>query len=157
MKTKPLWKCLRLALSLLAWLGLSFALLIIIITSDFELDLDFNPLTPLLTQLGLVSEPQTASLTQPMIYMLLGASGATLVLILLQFAALLRRKEAAASRQLTLTAALQLILGAAAAALLTAIGVCLQFLDSDGILPLILGGLLWLRLAWHLIRSMKTA
>ena len=157
MKSKPLWTCLRLALTLLAWLGLSCALLLIVVMSDFELDLDFTPLTQLLKQQGLVSEPQTSSLSQPMVYMLLGASGTTLVLILLQFAALLRRKQAAATRQLTLTAALQLILGTAAAALLTAIGVCLQSMGSDGVLPLILGGLLWLRLACHLIRSLKTA
>ena len=157
MKHKLLRKCALLSLALLLWIALSYCLLIIIALSDFELDLDFSPVTRLARQLGLQPENQQLSLVQPMMVMLLGASGCTLVLILLQFVAAYRVIRAISTpRWMTLVRRMQIILGIAAAILLAAIGICLEIVDYFSVIPFVLSGLFTLRLVWYGLCAWKT-
>ena len=150
MRHKLLRKCALLSLALLLWIALSYCLLIIIAVSDFELNLDFNPVTRLPRQLGLQPESQKLSLVQPMMAMLLGASGCTLTLIILQLITAYRvRRETVTPRWILLVRKLQLILGAIAAILLAAIGICLEIVDYFSTLAFLLSGVLVLRLIWY--------
>lgn len=153
-KTGIMWKCVQLTAALLLWLALSYALLVIIALSDFELD--FSLRTQLLKRLNLWTGQPERSLVPLMQYMLLGASGSVLTLILLQFITLVRRvRKTLTSRWTELTRALQLMLGAAAAVLLAVIGFCLKYSEAVGMPALILSGLLALRLGWHIVRSWR--
>ncbi len=149
MKTK-LWKGIIQVAALLLWAALSYYLLVVISLSDFELD--FSLQNRLRTALGVAQETRTPSLVQPMLYMLYGASGGILTLIVLQFASLIRSTLSA--RWLTFTRIMQVVIGLAAAILLAMIGFCLAAEQSDSTLPFVLSGFLVIRLIWFTIHTL---
>lgn len=149
MKAK-LWKGIILVAALLLWAALSYYLLVVISLSDFELD--FSLQNRLRTALGVAQETRTPSLVQPMLYMLYGAAGGILTLIVLQFVSLIRSTLSA--RWLTFTRIMQAVIGLAAAILLAMIGFCLAAEQSDGTLPFVLSGLLTARLVWFGVHAL---
>lgn len=149
MKAK-LWKATILVAALLLWAALSYYLLAVISFSNFELD--FSLQNRLRTALNIAQESSTPSLVQPMLYMLYGASGSILALIILQFASLIRSTLSA--RWLTFTRIMQVVIGLAAAILLAMIGFGLAATQSDGTLLFVLSGFLSIRLIWFTIHTL---
>ena len=139
-----------LAAALLLWAAISYFLLVVISLSDFELD--FSLENRLRTALGASAQNASPSLVQPMLYMLYGASGGILLLIILQFAGLFRRTPSV--RWLTFTRILQVVIGLSAAILLGVIGGCLAAEQSSLVLPFVLSGLLAARLIGFMVQSL---
>lgn len=136
--------------ALLLWAAISYFLLVMISFSDFELD--FSLENQLRTALGVPAKNMSPSLVKPMLYILYGASGGILLLIILQFLSLFRRTPSA--RWLTFTRILQAVIGLAAAILLGVIGGCLAAEKASLVLPFVLSGLLATRLIVFMVQSL---
>ena len=150
MKKSPGWKWLILVDALLLWAALSLYLLVAISMSDFELD--FSLQNQLRTALGIAQKTRAPSLVQPMLYMLYGASGGILILIILRFVSLI--KGTLSVRWVAFTRVMQVVIGLAAAILLAMIGWGLYISSYDSALPFLLSGLLAIRLVWFGIRAL---
>lgn len=155
MKASPAWKRVFLVIALLLWLAVSYVLLMQICMSGFDLNLDFSLGTQLLRRAGIVlPKSRRPSFTRPMLYMLLGASGSSLILIILQFVTVHRRKyETITPQWLALARKLHILLGCVTTILLAMIGLCLELEGSSGAFAFVLSGLFALCLIWHGIRT----
>ena len=147
MKKRSTLKYVQLAGAILALLGLSYLLMMLIVMSEFELDLDFS-LKGQILRLTNIDKPRAPSLQTPMMLMLLGAFVSVGTLIIRQFMEVHRQKhDMLTSQWIDRSRTMQVILGLVAAALLGMIGICLDLVQYDSFLPYALGGMLVLRLA----------
>ena len=147
MKKESTFKYAQLAGAIVMLLGLSCLLMMLIVMSGFELDLDFS-LEGQILRLMDIDKPRSPSLQTPMLLMLLGAFVAVGALIIRQFIEEhLRRRDMLTPQWVDRSRVMQVILGLAAAALLAMIGICLDKVPYDSFLPYALSGMLALRLA----------
>lgn len=153
MKTNPTLKRVLLIGAVLALFAVSYVLLMLIVVSDFDLDLDFSLEGQILRWLG-IDKPRAPSLQMPMMLMLLGAFVSIGTLIIRQFMEVHRQKhDTLTSQWIDRSRTMQVILGLVAAALLGMIGICLDIVQYDSFLPYILSGMLVLRLAVYGVQS----
>ena len=147
MKKGSTFKYAQLAGAIVMLLGLSYLLMMLIVMSSFELDLDFSLEGQIRHMMG-IDKPRSPSLQTPMLLMLLGAFISVWMLIIRQFIGEHRRERDLLTPQwIDRSRTMQVILGLAAAALLAMIGVCLDQVPYDSFLPYALSGMLALRLA----------